>query len=805
MLERLSAPIAERARLLNDADAFAGDYVLYWMHHAVRDHDNPALDAAIELANGLGQPLLIYMGLAGRHDYNSDRHHYFILQGVRDAARALARRGLSLQCHWPQNSTDTALAQLLSNASASVFECMPVSPFNRWHPILARKAPGTVIEVDARCIVPMTLSRRAPDRAFKFRSKFADDYVQRIAAGWPDTTTLNTSNASQSVFEPVDLTQLDDAALLARIARTDIDHSIGPVAHTPGGSSAGYARWQAFVNNGLKHYHRRRNDAADQWSQGVSRMSGYLHHGHVSAFRLAQEAQAAGGGGAAKFIEELTIWRELAHHFCFFCKDPDALTALPQWAQDTLAQHAHDARPELVPLHQLQRAQSPDALWNLAQKSLMVHGELHNNLRMTWAKALLSWSASPSQALSTLLDLNHRYALDGNDPSSYGGLLWALGLFDRPFEPAQPVFGSVRGRSLEAHAKRLDMPRYAAQVQTPAGRRLRIAIIGAGISGLAAAGTLMDHQHEVVVFEKSRGPGGRAATRRRDALRFNHGAQFFTARDPRIARHLPSLMHAGVVQAWPTTVAKGRAESLAIENSDTRYRAIPGMNRLARTLAGPIDIITQARVLGLQPGENRRWCITLKAPQTPPGGLEFDAVIVSAPAPQAAELLTDIGTPLGEVARSAHYTPCWALMFETHSGQPPAWQAAFLDDPTIAWLAHDAGTHDQHHRWVAHASTHWSEQYLELTADAAAAELSNAINALNIEGLEAISSTTAHRWRFARVTSDAIAQPQFDVQQMIGICGDWCAGASRVEAAWLSGVAVAGEVLANAALHTDDD
>ena len=84
-------------------------------------------------------------------------------------------------------------------------------------------------------------------------------------------------------------------------------------------------------------------------------------------------------------------------------------------------------------------ANTKDGFWNACQKSLILHGELHNNIRMTWGKMLLFWTQDPQQCLRYLIDLNHRFALDGRDPSSYGGLYWCMGLFDRPFKPEQMI------------------------------------------------------------------------------------------------------------------------------------------------------------------------------------------------------------------------------------------------------------------------------------------------------------------------------------------------------------------------------
>ncbi|MGD8258641.1 MAG: hypothetical protein PVG70_04695 [Desulfobacterales bacterium] len=130
--------------------------------------------------------------------------------------------------------------------------------------------------------------------------------------------------------------------------------------------------------------------------------------------------------------------------------------------------HLDDPREALYSWERLFRARTGDVLWDSAQISLLVHGELHNNVRMTWGKAFLNWTHKPQEALYLMIDLNHRLALDGNDANSYGGLLWCLGLFDRPFKPERPVIGRIRPRSTIDHAKRLNMAAYIHKVKGPA-------------------------------------------------------------------------------------------------------------------------------------------------------------------------------------------------------------------------------------------------------------------------------------------------------------------------------------------------
>ena len=472
------------------------------MHHAVRGHENPALDVAMLAAEALDLPLLVYQGLGRGHRFDSDRHHTFILEGARDARAQLASRGI-VHALWLGDDPGAAspLVELAEQAALVVTEDFPAPPFPRWTELLASRTEAPVWAVDTACVVPMRLLETAFDRAFRFRAAIRDLLAQRLRRPWAEVSAIpRPFDRSRMPFADADL---EGAPISELVARCAIDHTVGPVHHTPGGSAAGYRRWQEFRRAGLEQYASRRNDAAEN---GVSRLSPYLHHGQVSPLRVAREAAASGGKGAEKFLDELIVWRELAHNLCFHRhREIESLCVLPEWAQQTLAGHASDAR-EVLSWETLARGTTGDRLWDLCQASLVRHGELHNNVRMTWGKAITGWSESPERALELLIDLNHRFALDGSDPNSYGGLLWCLGHFDRPFTPEQPVLGSVRSRSTVTHAKRLDLDRYAERVLRPASERpLEVAVVGAGVSGLSCARILADHGHCVRVFDKSRG------------------------------------------------------------------------------------------------------------------------------------------------------------------------------------------------------------------------------------------------------------------------------------------------------------
>jgi photolyase PhrII len=796
-LPDLPKALAERCRSIGTSTSPrpGGEFVVYWMHHAVRDHDNPALDTALEIANGLSLPVLVYQGLGGLHRFNNDRHHTFILQGARDAHLGLASRGIRAVFHLdPTCMVPTPLHTLSRRAAVVVTEDFPVAPFPAWTSKLGDHAGCLTLAVDCSCIIPMQQHGVRYSRAFAFREASQAAFAERVPRVWQDRQPGVEAFAGDLGFEAVDLAGMDIAALCAAC---EIDHSVPPVAHTHGGSNAGYERWETFRREGLAWYARSRNDAARAWPRSVSRLSPYLHHGHVSPFRIAREAWNDGSEGAEKFLDELLIWRELAFNFCFHTTDPEQLAALPRWAQDTLSAHADDPRETIHDDETLARSLTGDRLWDLAQTSLRVHGELHNNLRMTWAKAIPGWRPDPEAALRTLVTLNHRYALDGSDPNSYGGLLWTLGLFDRPF-PETPVTGQLRSRSTQGHARRLDMAVYASRVTAPAcGDRKRIAVIGAGMAGLNAARTLHDQGHDVTVFEKSRGLGGRMATRRVDNIGFDHGAQYFTARDPRFREAVTAWLQRGIVQPWQPRVGQVSGGRIKASPDDReRFVAVPGMSTLGRHLAVGLDVRCPVRVAPPR-RRNDGWLLENEGGQAL--GL-FDALVVATP-PEQAEVLLRPGAPLvaDQVAKMSS-APTWALMLATTASLPLPFDALFFKDGPLAWAARNSSKPGRSgNTWVVHAGQDWTLAHLDLNNDEAAARLSTLFcEALDIPK-DQLSFQSAHRWLYALADEPLNSGAITSAEQSLVVCGDWCGG-SRIEGAFLSGQAAAGHLLRQWAL-----
>jgi len=766
----------------------AGEFVLYWAHHALRTEQNPALQAAATLALELDLPLLIYQGLGGRHRYNADRHHRFILEAARDFSDSLAKHGQRLVFHLPRNPVKRGpIRDLMRRSALTVSELYPVPPFTQWYRQHLDAEPDlTMILVDASCILPMPSSPQRETRAFAFRRRYGDELNARVKQGWRDLQHWPRAFSGDVGFETFDFSRSFSDA----IAECLIDHAIPAQANTVGGSRAAYQRWNKFLESGLSQYHRLRNDAA--LPDAVSRMSAYLHYGCVSVFRVAADAMHSGGEGAEKFLDELLIWRELSHHFCYHSSELETLAALPQWANESLTAHELDPRQATFDWETLSRANTGEPLWDLAQRSLIRHGELHNNLRMTWGKALLPWTPGPGRALKLLIDLNHRFALDGSDPNSYGGLLWCLGQFDRAFPPG-PVFGKVRQRSIARHAKRLDCNRYALNVSTPAGgRKLRVGIVGAGLSGLTAARILDDQGHDVVVLEKARGAGGRMSTRRDGELRFDHGAQYFTARDPRFLRHVLAWQERGLVETWNARIATiGQNRRTGPPRSPQRFVAMPGMSAICHDLSSGLPDCRFSWQLKMAQRSDLGWVLV----STDDEQLECDVLLMTTPPDQARMLLHDkeVDTLTGKV----RMLPCWALLLHTDTPLFAEYDAAFVNRGPLSWVAAQnsrPGRPDAD-AWVLHASPQWSVQHLEKTPAVVQNMMLDAVRELSITSRFEVISATAHRWRYALADEPLDCGALWFGSKQLALAGAWCHG-SRVEGAFLSGAAAAGRIMA---------
>ncbi|HYW31763.1 MAG TPA: hypothetical protein VE869_09675, partial [Gemmatimonas sp.] len=330
----------------------------------------------------------------------------------------------------------------------------------------AARVSCRMLAVDSVCTVPSGAFAKAEFAARTIRPKLAkllDHSIEPVEEGTPHvpvTSALRASILDTLGVSPLPLARMNDADIAAAVAECEIDHDVPPVA-LPGGSEAAESRLLHFTSSVLPDYANRRNEAGDD--DGTSRLSPYLHYGQLSSAVVVRAARAAGVGPEHldAFVQQVTTWRELSFNWCVRTREFDRIESLPDWIQRTMAAHLDDPRPQLYDLPALERGETGDSLWNTSQRQLLKTGVIHNYPRMIWGKTVLLWTPDYETARRTLFYLNDKWALDGRDPNSVGGIMWCLGLWDRPWGN-KPVWGGIRPMVTSRAKYKFDVKSYMA-------------------------------------------------------------------------------------------------------------------------------------------------------------------------------------------------------------------------------------------------------------------------------------------------------------------------------------------------------
>ena len=316
---------------------------------------------------------------------------------------------------------------------------------------------------------------------------------------------------------------------------------------------------------------------------------------------------------------------------------------------------------------------------------------------------------------------------------------------------------------------------------------MRIAVVGAGIAGLSAARAFRERGDEVVVFERARGPGGRASTRRVDGiempksaggatLAFDHGAQYFTARDPRFQAVVDGWLRDRVAAEWDGRLVSFDSEGWdELATTTKRYVGIPGMSAIAKAMADTLDVRYDQRIESLDP--------LLR---------EFDRVVLAVTADQAKPLVAHLPA-LSTTLASVVTRPCWAVLAAFEERVPARFDGAFVHGSPLGWIARNQSKPKREWKvdtWVLHATALWSGAHVDDDPELVGSFLMEAFHDLIRHGLPRAFYAAAHRWRFASADPPLAAGAIHHEESRLTLCGDWCLG-TRIEDAFLSGLTAA--------------
>lgn len=324
----------------------------------------------------------------------------------------------------------------------------------------------------------------------------------------------------------------------------------------------------------------------------------------------------------------------------------------------------------------------------------------------------------------------------------------------------------------------------------------RIAVIGAGISGLACATELKKCGFEVTVFDKSRGVGGRMSHRYFQEWGADHGAQYFTVKEERFAEEIKSWEAAGTIEAWSGKIVSfdhGNITELRSERN--RYVGVPTMSAPAKYLASNLNITLSHTITALKlqkplrgsKNKNGLWQLISKEQGLLPQ--EFDHVVLAIPSPQAKVLIDEHSDQLIETCDQVVMLPCWTLMAYLKNPLNLGFDGAFVHNHLFSWMARDSAKpgRSPYESWVAQASSDWSLENIDLSQAEAEAQLIAGFKELT--GVDPDLYQT-HLWRYSKLETPTETNFALDTHINMSICGDWLRS-STVEGAWTSGHALA--------------
>lgn len=386
-----------------DNKSISGGYILYVMSREFRLEDNWALIFASKLARKYQKNLKIFILLEESHC--SKNQESFLTEGLNFLKKNLERNDIEFEVG------KTIPDRIKDGSGAIIFDFNPINLKEN----VAKTINCAALEVDSHNIIPARfLSNKQEYSAATLRRKIYAS-IGGFLTEFPNPYNTQKSEA--------------------------------------------YTLLGNFIENKLDYYAEQKNNPI---KDVTSHLSPYMHFGFISSQRIALEILKSKSSRENKeaFLEELTVRKELSDNFCLYNKDYKTLKGAPNWAKESLNVHRNDFRTYIYNLKEFEGAKTHDLLWNAIQANLTKNGKIHGYLRMYWAKKILEWSKTPEKALEIAIYLNDTYALDGNDPNGYVGVLWSVGgVHDRAFSNRM-VTGKIRYFSEIAIKKHFNIDEY---------------------------------------------------------------------------------------------------------------------------------------------------------------------------------------------------------------------------------------------------------------------------------------------------------------------------------------------------------
>jgi renalase len=315
-----------------------------------------------------------------------------------------------------------------------------------------------------------------------------------------------------------------------------------------------------------------------------------------------------------------------------------------------------------------------------------------------------------------------------------------------------------------------------------------VAIIGAGVAGSVCANILKDRGLNPIVIERSRGLGGRLATRKTDSgLCFDHGVQFFTSHSEGFQLLLDKSLSIGAIGSWcPKLFDDG------VDVSGNWFVGQPTMNALVKPLLQNTQVNFSDEVSSIV-REGKYWRVRTTSNKA---GASFENVICTVPAPQVKYLLPSETELVNEIS-DVEIAPCWTLLLAFERSLNLDFDVWKSNVGNVTWIARNSSKPfrgENEECWVVHAGPEWSKKNLEIENEEITSMLLDELRAIFGASFSNYFYAVSHRWRYARTIRPLMRPYLGTADKSLFIGGDWCLG-SRVENAYESGFSIANSLI----------
>lgn len=327
---------------------------------------------------------------------------------------------------------------------------------------------------------------------------------------------------------------------------------------------------------------------------------------------------------------------------------------------------------------------------------------------------------------------------------------------------------------------------------------MKIAVVGAGMTGCLLTSFLESKGFDISIFEKSRGCGGRASTKQTDWGQCDLGATIVPAKKAQFVDFLQGLRKQNIVSIWPEKVFVSQrkdtiAQPLELFDSDREYFVFnhkmngPCRQWIRNAHLHINSLISQIRYIvgkGWQLKVNEVWHAEL-----------FDKVVLTAPWPQSQTLLEQSELPIELPKYSQSWTSCWSIALQSEQMVASEVDLIYLKDHPLQTLVRDSSKPKRPHlltSQIAETSEIWVAQLANDLSDDIGKQGAGKAISIATKGLcemfdlpeKSVSNTCAHYWRYARPSAGQkplgiLSYPEHGIY----IGGDWSFGVS-IESAY---------------------